>query len=182
MTINNNFKWLANDIDSTLVLKVVSVEDGKENSYGAYCVCDILETDGDKINITTANIDDLTSLLTLGMVRFVNISNNSDILDIPFRNIYLLYKNAKVLGEEKEGRLMSFNELDAFPVIKGKMRDDLLVFSGVIGEVTGDLSQVMEIAYLFGSYGMQEKFDALSKITMINHCRLNNDKKERESR
>ena len=62
------------------------------------------------------------------------------------------------------------------------MRDDLLVFSGVIGDVSDDLKDVMEIAYMFGSYGMQEKFDALNKITIINHQRLVNDKKERESR
>lgn len=179
--MNNNFKWLSNDIDNTLVLKVVSNEDNNV-SYGAYCVMDVLEVDGDKINVATANIDDLTSLLTLGMVRFVNISNSNDILDIPLRNIYLLYKNAKVLGKDKEGRLLSIKELDAFSVISGKMRDDLLVFSGVIGDVTNDLKDVMEIAYLFGSYGMQEKFDALNRITIINHQRLVNDKKERESR
>ena len=179
--MNNNFKWLANDIDNTLVLKVVSNEN-KDISYGAYCVMDVLEVDGDKIDVVTANIDDLTSLLTMGMIRFINISNSNDILDIPLRNIYSLYKNAKVLGKEKEGRLLSFKELDAFSVIKGKMRDDLLVFSGVIGDISDDLKNVMEIAYLFGSYGMQEKFDALCKITMINHQRLTNDKKERELR
>ena len=148
--MNNNFKWLASDIDNTLVLKVVSND--MKKSYGAYCVLDVLEADGDKIDVTTANIGDLTSLLNLGMIRFINIGNGNDVLDIPLRKIYLLYKNAMILGGEQEGKLLSFKELDAFSVIKGKMRDDLLVFSGVIGDVTNELNDVMEIAYLFGSY------------------------------
>ena len=87
--MSDNFKWLAGDIDNTLVLKVVSMDNDKEISYGAFVVYDILETDGGKIDVKTANIDDLTSLLTLGMIRFVNVGNNNDILDIPFRNIYI---------------------------------------------------------------------------------------------
>ena len=180
--MSNNFKWLAEDIDNTLVLKIVSKDNNGETSYGAYCVYDILEADGDKINVKTANIDDLTSLLTLGMVRFVNVGNNNDILDIPFRNIYLLYKNARILGEEIEGRLMSFKELDVFSVINGKMRNDLMIFSGVIGDISDDLKELISIAYNFGNLGMQDKFDAWNKITMINHRRIVNDKKERELR
>ena len=176
-----NFKWLADDIDNTLVLKVIS-NDTSEISYGAYCVYDILETDGDKIDVKTANIDDLTNLLTLGIVRFVNIGNNNDVLDIPFRNIYLLYKNARVLGEDIEGRLMSFKELDVFSVINGNMHDDLLVFSGVIGNVSDDLKVLIDVAYNFGKLGMQEKLDVLNKITMINHRRIISDKKEKELR
>ena len=33
----------------------------------------------------------------------------------------------------------------------------------------------MKIASVFGSYGMQEKMDALNEITLINHRRLKND-------
>lgn len=177
--MSKNFKWLAEDIDNTLVLKVVSKENNKEVSYGAYCVYDILEADGDRINVKTANINDLSSLLTLGMIRFINISDNKDILDIPFRNIYLLYKNARILGEDVEGSLMSFKELDAFCVLNGEMRDDLFVFSGVIGGITEDLKELMDVAYNFGKNGMQEKLDVLNDITMINHRRLINDRIER---
>ena len=172
--MSDNFKWLDDDIDNTLVLKIVS----NNESYGAYCVYDVLETDGDEIDVKTANIDDLTCLLTLGMIRFINISDNKDILDIPLRNIRLLYDNAKVLGEDIEGRLMSLDELDAFSIIDGEMRNDVLLFSGVIGEASDDLKKVMNIAHNFGELGMQEKFEALNEITMINHRRLLNDKKE----
>lgn len=181
---NKNFKWLANDIDSSIVLKVINKEDGKEVNYGSFCVKEILETDGDVLDVTTANIDDLTNLLTLGIVRFTRIDNNGDILDIPFRNLYLLYKNASVLGvdEHIRGRLLSFKELELFSVIGGKVRDDLSVFSCVIMDVSDELREVMEISSAFGGYGMQEKFDALTKITMINHRRLIEDERHRFSK
>ena len=52
---------------------------------------------------------------------------------------------------------MTFKELDVFSVIDGKMRDDLLIFSGVIGNINDDLKELITIAYGFGELGMQEK-------------------------
>ena len=40
-----------------------------------------------------------------------------DILDIPFRNLYLIYKNAQVLGENGEQKTLRFQELDAFSIM-----------------------------------------------------------------
>ena len=37
----------------------------------------------------------------------------------------------------------------------------------------------MKISCEYGSYGMQEKMDALNKITIINHKRIVSDEKER---
>ena len=59
------------------------------------------------------------------------------------------------------------------------MENDFLILSALINEVSDDLNEVMKIAYEFGDYGMQEKFDALSKMTLINHRRLLNGEKER---
>ena len=87
MTRNRNFEWLANDINSTLVLKVYSSR--RDENY-VFNVSNVLETDGDRLDIETANIDDLTKLLTLGIVRFVNVSDASDVVDIPFRKLYML--------------------------------------------------------------------------------------------
>lgn len=178
MTRKENFKWLADDINNTLVLKVLYKKDNYKEVHGVFNVTDVLETTGDELDVETANIDDLTNLLTLGIVRFTNVSDQSDILDIPFRKLYLLYKNANVLGEESEEKLISFSELDTFSVIDDLVRNDLLVFSALISNIPNDLEEVMKIAYNYSSYGMQEQFDALNKITLINHRRLINDKKE----
>lgn len=179
MTNKNNFKWLADDINSTLVLKVVFIKDNLEKFYGVYNVIGVLETTGDELEVKTANIDDLTNLLTLGIVRFVNVGDNSDILDIPFRNLYKLYLNASELGENVQKRALSFTELDMFSVIDGTVRNNFSVISAKIDSVSEDLNEVMKIAYEFGNYSMQEKFDALNKITFINHRRLINDEKEK---
>lgn len=179
MTNRKNFRWLTNDINDTLILKVVYINNGEKEEYGVFNVTDVLETTGDELEVETANIDDLTNLLTLGIVRFTNVSDASDVLDIPFRKLYLLYKNANVLGYTEEEKLIPFSDLDTFSIIDGTVRNDLLLFSSVISNVTDDLNQVMKIAYEYGSYGMQEQFDALSKITLINHRRLVSDEKER---
>ena len=171
---NNNFKWLTYDIDSSMVLKVIYDKDKIDSDYAIYNVIDVLEVTGDKLDIETANIDDLTNLLTVGIVRFVNVSDINDVLDIPFRNLYKLYENSNILGE-KSDKMMSFEEMNVFSVIDGNFRNNYLIFSTLIDDISDDLYDVMKIAYEFGSYGMQEKFDALTKITMINHRRIIND-------
>ena len=176
---NRNFKWLTRDIDNTLVLKVVYKKNDIQEDYGVFNISDVLETTGEELDVETANIDDLTKFLTMGIVRFTNVSDVSDILDIPFRNLYLLYENANMVGTIYEEKLISFGELDTFSVIDGTIRNDLLVFSATISETTDDLKEVMKIAYEYSRYGMQEKLEALNRITMINHRRLINDEKER---
>lgn len=178
MTNKKNFRWLEDDINDTLVLKVVYNSGDKEEVYGVFNVMDVLETTGDELDIKTANIDDLINLLTLGIVRFVNVSDNSDILDIPFRKLYLLYQNGNVLGKTEDVKLIPFSDLEVFSIIDGTVRNDFLMFSAVIDDVSEDLQEVMKIAYEFMEYGMQEKFNALTKITMINHRRLVANQKE----
>lgn len=179
MIREDNFKWLVNDIDNTLVLKVIYKKDSVEETYGVFNVKEVLETSVDELEVQTGNINDLTNLLTFGRVLFVNYEDNADILDIPFRNLYLLYKNAHVLGEDDMKKPLSFSELDAFSVIDGTVRNDCLVMSARINNVSSQLDEIMKIAYEFGSYSMQEKFDALSKITYINHQRVVSDEKEK---
>ena len=175
----NNFKWLINDIDNSLVLKVIYKNNDVLEEYGVFNVNDVLETPCDELEISTGNINDLTNLLTLGVVSFVNINDRKDILDVPFRKLYLLYKNGNMLGKNNENKLISFGELDTFSIIDGTIRNDLLVFSAIIDKPSDELEQLMKISYEYGSYGMQEKMDALNKITIINHKRIANDENER---
>lgn len=179
MAKNDNFKWLVEDIYSTIVLKVFYKKDAFEEEYGVFGVSGVFNTLGEDFDVETANIDDLTNLLTLSIVRFVNVIDKSDILDIPFRNLYLLYKTANVLGEDGEEKLISFKELDTFSIIDGTIKNDYLVFSAVISKVPEELDEVMKIASEFGQYGMQEKLDALNRITVINHRRLMLNNKNR---
>ena len=88
MAKDKNFKWIMQDIDSTLILKVVYIKNGIQEEYGIFNVVDVLETPCDKLEIDTGNINDLTNLLTLGIVRFTNIIDSSDVLEIPFRKLF----------------------------------------------------------------------------------------------
>lgn len=189
-----NFKWLMNDIDNTLVLKVVYMKNGIQEEYCVLNVIEVLETFCDKLDIAVGNINDLTNLLTLGVVRFANIVDSSDVIEIPFNKMYLLYHNGwrlpnveipfsdidnKVnkfeITDYKEGKLISFNDLGIFSVIDGIVRNDLFLFPVVIDNVSNDLISVMEIAYKYNQYDMQEKFDALKKVDEINRRRLIRD-------
>lgn len=172
MTSKENFRWLIGDIDSTLVLQVFYKKNEDYEEYGIFNIEDVLETPCDELEIDVGNINDLTNLLTLGVVRFININDRSDVLEVPFRKLYLLYENANVLGEENHNKLISFSEMDAFSVIDGTIKSDLLVNSFVVNKPSDDLDQVMKIAYEYGSYGMNEKIAALNKIDSINHRRL----------
>ena len=173
----NNFEWLTGDIDNSLVLKVVYKKDNIYEEYGVFNIGEVLETPCDELDVASGNIYDMTNLLTLGVVRFVNVSDRADVLEIPFKKMYFLYKNSNILGEEEQDKLISFGELDTFSIIDGTIRNDLLVFSAVINEPTDDLKEVMKVAAEYGEYGMQEKTDALRKITVVNHRRIVNDRK-----
>lgn len=169
MAKNRNFGWLKEDIYSTVVLNVMYNQD---NHLGVFQVSDVLETTGDKLEVETANIDDLTNFLTLGVVRFVNVLDNNDFLDVPFRYLYKLYDNANQIDRLGDRKMLSFTELDLFAIIDGVVRDDLFLYCTLIDKVSDDLNEIMKIAFHFGNYGMQEKFDAMSNVTLINHKRL----------
>ena len=175
---NNNFRWLTNDIDNSLILKIIYKKDNKFEEYAVFNVLDVLDVTGDKLEVENANIDDLTSLLTIGIVRFVNMNDKSDILDIPFRNLYMLYDDGNLLGDNTN-KLIPISKLDTFSIVDGTVRNDFLVFSAIISDVSDDLKEVMNIAKNFGGYGMQDKFDALSRANLINYHRLVNDSKNR---
>ena len=169
--MNSNFKWLARDIDNSLILKVLY----NDSDYAVFNVLDVLEVTGDRLDVETANIDDLTNLLTIGMVRFYNIDDTNDILDVPFRNLYNLYYKDGVLLEEMSNKEVSFSDVDAFSIIDGTITNNYKIVSSVYSKPTDEFERVMNIAYNFSNYSMQEKFDAMSEITMINHRRLKED-------
>ena len=179
MASNKNFMWVEEDIRNTLVLKVVYQENGNQELYGIFEVLDVLETTGEQLDIKTANIDDLTKMITLGMVRFINVMDASDIIDIPLRNLYMLYRKGNMLGDTDNNKIVSFSKLEAFSIIDGAIRNDLIILPALINRPSEDLVNIMNISSEYLGYGMQEKFEALSDITYLNHRRLIRDNKEK---
>lgn len=174
MKNKNTFYWLKNDIESSLILKVYLNND---KLLGIFEIVNVLETDGDDLNIKTANIDDLTNLISLGIVRFANIINKDDIIDIPFRKLYKLYINANILEEKQQGRKVSLEELDGFSVINQSIKENIMIYPIIYNTIPESLLKVIKVSFEFGNYGMQQKFDALSDINLLNHQRVNEDNK-----
>ena len=104
---NKNFKWLINDIDSSMIIKVLCGDGDIDSRCIVFNVFDLLSGTGDSIDIETANIDDLSKMLIFGVIRFVNVDDASDILDIPFRNLYMLYNKGSVIGSNNESVVVS---------------------------------------------------------------------------
>ena len=172
--MNNNFKWLVNDIYNSIVINLCFRSGNRSILCGTFEVLDVLNTTGDELDIEFANIDDMTNLLTMGMVRFVRVDDIGDIIDIPFRNMYKLYE--KVDGENS----ISLEELDAFAIFDGALIDKGYSLEiSIVQELTDEMKKMIDVASKFGDLGMQANFDALTEVNMINYKRIQNDKRIR---
>lgn len=170
---NVNFKWLVNDTYMSIVLKLYY----NDEDYGTYEASDVIDTTGSVIDIEFANIDDITNLLTLDMIRFINTEDSSSIIDIPIRKMYMLYENGYTLEKKNVVKEMTISELEAFSIIDGSTENDFYkVKSFVIEEMSSDLKKVYDSAKIFGNLGMQEKFDTLSDVNVIDYRRVLRDK------
>jgi len=175
---NNNFKWLVNDIYNSMILKLYYKKNNSSMMCGSFDVLDVVNTIGDELDIEFANIDDMTKLLTMGMVRFTRVDDISDIIDIPFRNLYKLCQN---YNENLDGsQVVSLEELEAFAVFDGALINKGYYVEGcIVQELTEEIKRLIEVASGFGNLGMQEKFDALTEVNMIDYRRIQSDKKVR---
>ena len=159
-----NLNWLVEDIDSSYVMTLYE----GDKTLGVYGIMDILTNGLDELNIRFANIDDLTHFVSHAIVRFAEIKNNDNVLDIPIRNLYMLSKYANGLGESD--KLIPISVLEAFCVRNNEVLSEKITASIYkIAEDTENLEEVMNITKDFNSLGMNEKIDALEKINILNY-------------
>ena len=169
-----NSKWLVKDIYSSIILSLYYEKDNKNLLCGTFEVDEILNATGDESSIEFANIDDITKFITMGIVRFRNVFEHSDILDIPFRNLYMLYEKVNSLTDIKVNSGVSVLDMESFLVMDDKIcKDDYYVYSYSIDKVSEDLNSFIKVAKNYGKYDMQMKFDSLAFINMINYKRNN---------
>lgn len=168
-----NFRWLIEDIYNTLTFNLYH----KDEVIATYEIYDIYEANMDKLKVEDANIDDITDLLTICIVRFVNMSDNTEIIDIPFRNLYKLYEKASKLGID-DGKVISLSELDAFAIIDGYVpkSEEFKIMSVVINNISDELKKMLDISKEFGNLGMQDSFMALCEVDTINVRRMKEEK------
>ena len=89
---NMDFSWIIKDINDSLIIKAFYEEKSISFDVCNYSAKEILSTTGDELLVEESNVSDISNFLNMGIVRFGN--SNGGIMDIPLRNIYMLYSNA----------------------------------------------------------------------------------------
>jgi len=165
-----DFSWLVKEIDNSIILKLAS----EDEIIGIYQVSDILNTSFDKVKVRFANANDLINFINYSFIRFKNVSDNDSFIDIPIRKIWLLFLSSNLLQEDGKKRI-NLNKLDAFSIYNGEaLRGNYFIYTYKINKESDELKKIMKIAFSFGYFGMQDKFDALGKINLINYRMANN--------
>jgi len=160
-----DFNWLVQEIDGCIILRLVT----GGNEMGIYQVSDILGPMFDIIKVRFANANDLIKFVNHGMVRFRDISDKKNIIDIPIRKLKLLFSNSNILGEE-DTKSVVLDDLDAFVVCDKKMlKEGYKIYPYKIKDASFELESVMNIAFDFKNLGMQDTIDALNEINLINY-------------
>lgn len=170
-----NFNWIVDDLYNSIIFKLYRIVDDMNVCFGTYEVNSILSSTGDELSVKFANIDNLSNLLNLSILRFVDINNMDNIIDIPLRNIYMLFNNSNNIGDSVNNYI-SLNDLDSFSVYDGEIiNDNYNLFIYKISEPSEYLSKIMLLAKEFGNMGMQEKFDTITEVNLLNYQRVTND-------
>lgn len=163
-----DFDWLVQEIDNSIILKLVN----EDKTIGVYQVSDILAGDFDKIMVRFANANDLIKFINHSIVRFRDIDSKENIIDIPLRKLNLLFLNSNFILDGDKNHV-SVSDLEAFCVRDEKiLKKDCQIYTYKVNDESEELKNIMDIAFKFGNLGMQETFDALAKINLINYHRM----------
>ena len=159
------FDWLLNSIDSSVVFMLY---DGN-NQVTGYEASSVLSGDMSAMEVKFANIDDLNKFINYGIVRFTDVNDRNNIIDIPVRNLYLFYKNSNSLEEVKRKRV-KLADLDSFAVMDGEvMNGEYAIEIVCIAPISEELNKLMQIMSDYSGMSMNEKFDALGDVNLINY-------------
>ena len=163
-----NFNWIIEEIDNNIIFELY---DG-DKWLGIYQVSEILTKSFDELNIKFANIRDLIVAIDYSAVRFTNISDKNNFIDVPINKLYALFENSTILGEEFDKKEIKLSTLDAFGIYKNEiLGNKSYMLSFRVNDPSEELTEIMNIAHNFGNLGMQEKTDSLFKINEINYKR-----------
>ena len=166
-----DFNWIVEEIDQCIVLKLMN----NDKLIGIYQVSDI-GYDFDDVEVRFANVSDLIKFINHSGIIFRDISDSSNIIRIPIRKLLLLFSSGNKLGDNSE-KSINQSTLEAFI-----MRDNRLLNSKYqiqsykVTDESKELKEIMEIAYKFGSMGMQDTIEALEKVNLVNYHRSSGTK------
>lgn len=164
--MDNNFKWIIEDINDSMIVRV-TYHDKDGNLITSTCKCqDIFKLDTTNLDITSGNILDMQNLL-LGLLRFIPDTDNSIIIDIPLRNLLVLYEKTNKLDHGSLGRDILLKELHGF-----SSSDVEVIEPYSPEEPSEDLQMIMKISHNFPKLTPSEELQSLMKLNELNQERL----------
>lgn len=169
--MNNRLRWICDELTESLILVLYDMNNNK--FAGSYEAKKIIKINEEKIILENDNINDIQEFLLYGIVRFVDTENSNEIIDIPVRNLYILYDEMSETFSNKK-RFIDLDKLEAFTVEKNKLVEKkygIITVSAYLDdeklEISKDLVRIMEIAHNYMNMNMQEKFDAIKEVNDI---------------
>lgn len=161
--ISNNFEWLLDDINDSYKLKVYYQDTDGNKKYGTYFVKEINRLDNENITVSDGNINDMVNLIS-GMVRFENEIDESKILDIPLRNLYMLDRE---YGDKNYSRSIDKDKLHGFSPV-----DIYDIEVHYYNDKSDDLDSVLEMAKKYFGMSEADKFKCIKELYEINKRRV----------
>ena len=167
-----DFNWLIGDIDASMIFMLRS---GKE-MLGSYYVSELKTNGIEEEGIKFANINDLTNFINYTTVRFANSLKNINIIEIPLRNLIVLYERSnEITSEEPNG--IELSELEGVNDTH-VLKTGYAIYSYKINEPSEELKEVMKLTHTFNNLSMNDKISALEDINLVNYQRLNKNKQK----
>lgn len=172
MNTKYDYEWITRDIFDSIIINMF---DNNENFVSCFQANDIINAVGDDVTVSQANINDLSCLLDYGIVKFTD-TISSNWLNIPFKYLYKLYEDPNYLfidelKIENNNKKIHMNEIDSYGIINDNYLTDNYLIVTCIKKISDDLKQIIEIAKNYDSMSMNEKFNALSEVNLINYKR-----------
>lgn len=160
--MEKNYEWLVEDINDSYRLKVFYKDSDGNKRCATYVATNINRLDNLEIEAVSGNVQDIENLIS-GMVRFVNEIDESKILDIPLRNIYML---SALHGDKQYSREVNFKELQGFTPV-----DIETIEVHYLNEKSKELEEIEIIAKDYFGMGMQDKFNSMKRVNELNEER-----------
>lgn len=166
----NNFEWLGEDIFKSLLLKVYVVVDGVTKSIN-YDYGNIFSPDMNELKVRDGNVDEITKLLTMSVVRFYPsiCERGVSYIDIYLHKMFDIYDRATDMIKGKGGENIPFdNQMIAFSLMKGKW-----IASFIVDKPTEELRMVLELSkrITYNDLGLYDRHQLLMTVNDINYRR-----------
>ncbi len=161
-----NLGWLEREMYDNYILSVYD----KSSLIGIYQMDQVLTNSLDEFKIKFANIDDLTKFITNSLVRFRQIINPDNFLDMPISYLSLFDESSTLIGDED--RFVDRNTLGMQGLMNGELLHDPVTISiHKVADNSPELSEIIKLTKEFINLDMASKMDALNRINLINYNR-----------